>query len=360
MRIAGHELRHYELAYDRQVRWFNSSETSGEFVALRLFSGDGACGVAEAPVKPTWSGLSPRALAALVQDILLPALSATDVSDLEAVHAALAIYPGNQLAKMLVINACATLAASTDGRPLWQSLGGQGSVEVSWCVTRQAPASMAAEAEAMVAAHGFRTLKLKGGQGFDVDRDVLRSVRRAVGDAIILTVDANGAYAMAEAADYVRMLADEGASIAEDPCEMAPDDAFACLAAASTLPILIDMPCVSARDAAAFISSGAKAISVKPGRIGLAEADQIARRCLAAGVGICSGMYAESALGTLISLQFSSSLATPLLPAEQSFYLIMRKQVLREPLRIASGRIELPAVARMDEMIDWSQTTRLR
>ena len=45
------------------------------------------------------------------------------------------------------------------------------------------------------------------------------------------------------------------------------------------------------------------------------------------------GMYAESALGTLISLQLSGALREPLVPAEQSFYLMMREQILREPLQ---------------------------
>lgn len=359
MRIADYELHHYQLPYSRPVEWFNSRETSGEFVALRLFSDDGACGVAEAPVKPTWSGLSARALVALLVDILLPAVRPVDVSDPEAVDRALARYPGNQLAKMLVGNACAMMAASAEGKPLWRSLGGERSVELSWCVTRQPPAAMAAEAEAMIARHGFRTLKLKGGQGVEVDRAMLRAVRQAVGDDVVLTVDANGAYSLEDAAAFVRLLADEGVSIAEDPCLLQPDAALARLVAASPLPILVDMPCVTAQDAAAFIAAGASAISAKPGRVGLSEARRIVRLASATGVGLCSGMYAESALGTLVSLQFSAALPQPILPAEQTFYLLMGAQVLREPMPIVSGRIELPDHADIAAMVDWSKTTRI-
>lgn len=115
MRIAGHELYVYQLPYRRPVTWFNSTEDAGEFVALRLFGEDGSRGVAEAAVKATWSGLSPGALVSIVQDVLLPSLAGQDVSDLQAVRRTLSIFPDNQLAKMLVVNACATLSANGAG-----------------------------------------------------------------------------------------------------------------------------------------------------------------------------------------------------------------------------------------------------
>ena len=89
----------------------------------------------------------------------------------------------------------------------------------------------------------------------------------------------------------------------------------------------------SLEDAAQFLERGATALSVKPGRIGITQAARIAELAAQQGANLCSGMYAESALGTLISLQLSGALREPLVPAEQSFYLMMREQILREPLR---------------------------
>jgi hypothetical protein len=66
-------------------------------------------------------------------------------------------------------------------------------------------------------------------------------------------------------------------------------------------------------------------------------------------------MYAESALGTLVSLQLSCALRRPVVPAEQSFYLMMRDQILREPLEISGGCVRLPAIGAIDTMIDWNR-----
>jgi len=359
MNIAGHELHRYRLRYRRPVKWYNSQETEGAFVALRLFGDDGARGVAEAPVKATWCGLTPGALVTLVEELYLPALSGVNVTDLAAVRTKLAIFPDNQIAKMLMINACASLAATHAGTPLHAMRNGTRSVEVSWCVTRQPPDVMAAEATAMVLSHGFSSLKLKGGQGFDCDRQVLREVRRAVGDKVALTVDANGAYRLDEADDYLQLLADEGVILAEDPVQYSPDAEFTALKERSPLPLLVDAPCITAKDAKAFLEAGARTISIKPGRIGYAEADAVHDLARHYGAGVCAGMYAESALGSLLSLSFASALGEPVAPAEQSFYLLMSDQVLGIPLAIESGRIVLPNIADIDALVDWERVTHL-
>jgi L-alanine-DL-glutamate epimerase-like enolase superfamily enzyme len=219
---------------------------------------------------------------------------------------------------------------------------------------------MAREAAEVIAAHGFRALKIKGGQGIETDIAALRRIRAAVGDAIDFYVDANSAYPGAEAADYVRIIAAEGAKVAEDPCPLQPDAQFAELTANSAIPVLVDSSCASLKDATQYLERGAKALSVKPGRIGISEARRIAELARRSGANVCSGMYGESALGTLISLQFSGALEAPLVPAEQSFYLMMRDQVLREPLRIEGGRVRLPTASDTAALVDWDKVERCR
>ena len=355
MRIAEWSLHFYRLPYSRPVRWFNSVEDGAVFILLKIVTSDGSVGVAEASIKPTWSGVSPRSIAAVLEDLLLPAAQDVDATDTAAVSQKLALFPENYLAKMLVDDACWTLRATVVREPLWRLLKGGETVEVSWCVTRQPPDEMAREAAEITGRHGFRALKIKGGQGMEMDLSALRKIRAAVGSAVEFYVDANSAYSRAEAAEYIRAIAGEGAKIAEDPCQLHPDSQLAELLAASPIPVLVDSNCASLKDAAQFVERGATALSVKPGRIGISEARRIADLAAQKGANVCSGMYAESALGTLISLQLSCALRGPLVPAEQSFYLMMRDQVLREPLHIRDGRVRLPAVNDISALIDWDR-----
>src|SRR4249919_2017526 len=125
MRIAEWSLHFYRLPYSRPVQWFNSVEDGAVFVLLRIVGSDGSMGVAEAPLKPTWSGVSPRSIAAVLEDLLLPAVQDIDVADAAAVSRALARFPENYLAKMLVDNACWTLRAAAGHEPLWRLLKGE-------------------------------------------------------------------------------------------------------------------------------------------------------------------------------------------------------------------------------------------
>lgn len=358
MQIDGFALYAYTLPYRREVRWFRSVETEGDFVVLRL-SSNGAVGIAEAPVKPTWSGLSARALEAIISDIYIPALGNVDVSDAALVRETLALFPGNELAKMLVQNACLALSANAAQLPLWRYVGGSREVELSWCITRQPPRNMAAEAASVVAEHGFRTLKVKGGQGFDVDREVLRAIRKEVDDAVSLTVDANSAYDRAEVRDYISMLVDQGVSIAEDPCMLTADPGLADLVASSPIPVLVDMPCTSLDSALSLMQAGARALSIKPGRIGITEASAMRDAVTERGFEMCSGMYAESLLGTQISLAFSSTIAQPFLPAEQTFFKIMQRQVIDMTPKIADGRITQSDEVDPGSRVDWKSVTRI-
>src|SRR5436190_918760 len=166
MRLAEHALYCYRLRYERPVRWSDIVEDAAPFVLLRLQSDTGHVGVAEITVKPTWCGVTARSLITTIEEMFLPLLATAELDDPTRVRALLDRIPENQAAKTLIDNACWDLYAARVGRPPWQQWGGGGRGELSWALTRQAPPAMAAEAAAMVARHGFRTLQGSGGQGF--------------------------------------------------------------------------------------------------------------------------------------------------------------------------------------------------
>jgi L-alanine-DL-glutamate epimerase-like enolase superfamily enzyme len=332
------------------VAWSNAVEDAGVFALLELTSDDGLVGIAEGTVKATWSAVSPRSLAAALEDVLLPRVIGRD---LDQVPQAFAGIPENRLAKALIDNACWTMRAAAAGKPLWRLWGGARQVELAWTVTRQAPALMAAEAREVCARYGFRTLKVKGGQGLETDLAALAQIRAAVGAQVALYVDANGAYRRAEAPGYVRAIAAAGACVAEDPSPLAPDGEFEALQRACGIPILVDASCASAADARLYLERGARALSAKPGRVGLSETRAVAALAAQAHAEVAVGIYAESLLGTLISLQLPGSM-----PAEQTFYLTMTEQVAALELPIRGGCIELPETADYAALVDWKKVER--
>jgi L-alanine-DL-glutamate epimerase-like enolase superfamily enzyme len=359
MRLAEHALHCYRLRYERPVRWSDIVEEAAPFVLLRLQSDAGFAGVSEITVKPTWCGVTARSLVAAIEEMFLPVLRTVELDDPATVRAALDRIPENQAAKTLIDNACWDLHAARHGRPLWRLWGGTGRVALSWALTRQAPRAMAEEAATMVARHGFRTLKVKGGQGLAVDIAGMREIRSAVGERVRLYVDANGAYPAPAALDYSRAMADAGAVMVEDPCALVPDAGFRKLQQDSPVPLLVDFGCTSLRDAALFIDQEARALSVKPGRFGLSSARAMEQLARQSGCVSVVGLMGESALGTFAALQFAAALPHPVLPAELSWFLAMTEQVTTTTPEIVDGAVELPDVASLESLIDWGALQRL-
>jgi L-alanine-DL-glutamate epimerase-like enolase superfamily enzyme len=352
MRLERWSLHFYRLPYAREVVWANAREDSGLFALLKLEAG-GCSGIAEGTLKDTWSGVSPKSLAAALEDFLVPRLREADLTDEKGVAKAFAGIPENRLAKGMIESACWTLRAAVAREPLCKLWDAGSSRDVAWTVTRQAPKAMAAEAAAVCAKHGFRVLKVKGGQGLDVDLRALAEIQSAVGDAVELYVDANSAYSRSEAADYVQALASTGVTVAEDPCTLQPDAQFEALQKASPIPILVDRSCASKEEAALYLERGARALSTKPGRVGLAESRTIAAMATLRGAKTAVGIYAESALGTLINLQQPGTMA-----AEQTFFLTMTEQVSTLVPAIRGGKIELPGEADLSRFVDWARVKR--
>lgn len=352
MKLERWSLHCYRLPYAREVVWANARESSGVFALLRLEAG-GCTGVAEGTLKDTWSGVSPRSLAAALEDFLMPRLRVVDLTDEKVVAQAIAGIPDNRLAKGMIESACWTLRAAIAREPLWKQWDAGRSRDIAWTVTRQAPKAMAAEAAAVCERYGFRVLKVKGGQGVDVDLRALAEIQAAVGAGVALYVDANSAYTQADAPDYVQALASAGVTVAEDPCPLQPDAQFAALQLASPIPVLVDRSCASREDVALYLERGAQALSTKPGRVGLAEARAMSALALQHAAQTAVGIYAESALGTLINLQQAGSMA-----AEQAFFLTMTEQVCTEVPEIRGGRIELPEEAELAQLVDWDRVRR--
>ena len=360
MKITAWSLHFYDLPYEREVVWANAVEHSGLYALLHLTDESGAEGVAEGTIKATWTGVSPRSLRAAFEDVLMSRVVGFECDGAAGAMKRLEGVPENRLAKAMIDNACWQIEACRVGQPLWKLWGGAPSVELTWAITRQPPALMAAEAAEVCASYGFRTLKVKGGQGLATDRTAMREIRAAVGDKVRLYVDANSCYKRSEGLDYSIAMRDLGATVSEDPCPLKPDAEFTQLQAGAGVPILVDRTCTSALDAAQYLEKGAAALSTKAGRIGFTEAREISALADAHGARVALGLYAESALGTLISLQYGAAIppSLQLVAAEQTFYLGMKEQVVTAMPTVKDGRIELPSEADYSKFVDWSRVRR--
>ncbi len=317
-----------ELSVERVVRRFAAAQSTAhgvlearESIEVTLVDFDGAFGRGEAAPLESFDGVSiERALGALESHRF--ALAGVDaVGALDACRAA------DPLAQALAAIDVALwdLAGRRAGRPIAALLAPDpaGAVEVNASVADLAVADAASAAAAAVAA-GYRTIKLKVGIGEDLAR--IRAVRAAIGPAVALRLDANGAWSPEEAE---RVLNAVGAlELVEEPVHGAGELA--------TLRGRVDARIAVDESAGAVADAVALKLSRSGGITGLL-AD--AARARAAGIDVYLTSTYEGPIGVAAALHAAAALAP--LPACGLATLELFEDP--SPLPVRDGAIAVPS-----------------
>jgi O-succinylbenzoate synthase len=187
---------------------------------------------------------------------------------------------------------------------------------------------------------GYLRIKLKIEPGWDVEP--VRAVRERFGDDLLLQVDANTAYTVADARHLAR-LDPFDLLLIEQPLDEEDVRGHAELAKTVRTPICLDESITSARAAAPAIALGACSIvNVKPGRVGgYLEARRIHDVCAAHGVPVWCGGMLETGLGRAANVALAA-LPGFTLPGDTSASDRYDRTDITEPFRLDRGHLAVP------------------
>jgi len=199
-----------------------SSETAGggavvarPLALVTLEASDGIVGRGEAAPLADYDGVSMDAVLAALE-LYAPLLARDDVTEhAEILESCAALDPLPQ-ALAAVDLALWDLAGQRAGQPVWALLGVEDPepIRVNATIGSVAPCEAAQEARAAAAA-GFTCIKVK--VGTPDDRQRLEAVREAVGDEMLIRVDANGAWTQLDAPERIRALSRFDIELFEEP-----------------------------------------------------------------------------------------------------------------------------------------------
>ncbi|MHB8274426.1 MAG: o-succinylbenzoate synthase [Dermatophilaceae bacterium] len=278
----------------------------------------------------------------VIRDHLIPRLQALgDRLTAERVATALAPVKGHPMSKAVLETAILDAELKETGVSFGQYLG---------AVHEKVPAGVSVgimdsidelvDAVAGYLAEGYLRIKLKIEPGWDIAP--VRAVRERFGNDILLQVDANTAYTLADARHLARLDPFDLLMI-EQP--MAEDDMLghARLARLIQTPICLDESIESARDAAAAITLGAcSVINVKPARVGgYLEARRIHDVAAAHGVPVWCGGMLETGIGRAANVALAG-LPNFVLPGDTSASNRYYTQDLTAPFILESGHLRVP------------------
>ena len=189
-------------------------------------------------------------------------------------------------------------------------------------------------------AQGYVRVKLKIEPGSDIE--LVRTVRKEFGDEIMLQVDANAAYAVADAM-HLKQLDEFNLLLIEQPL---PEDDLAGhveLARQIKTPICLDESITSFDTARGALDLKAcSIINIKPGRVGgYLEAKKIHDLCVSRGVPVWCGGMLETGIGRAANLALAA-LPGFSLPGDISASARYFARDITSPFVIENGHIAVP------------------
>ncbi len=346
MKIASARVIMADIPVARPHKMSFTTLEAVNFVFVRLETADGLVGWGEAACLggPTWSEESSESVAATIERYIVPWLVGRDASGIEVLSREMARrVQGNPFARAAVEMALWDLNGRALGVPVHRLLGGRvrDRVPLSWSLAVADAGAEIEEARAKVAA-GHRIFKIKTAArpvAEDVER--ARRLREAVGPDVSLRIDANQGWDRPTALRAIQALEPYGLDFVEQPVPRWDFEGMAEIGRRVNVPIMADESCFSPQDALQIARLGGVSIlglkvTKSAGIIGTMAISRIAE---AAGLGCYVGCMIETSLGTAAYLQVALAAAPVTWGCELFGPLLLKGDVVREPVRYADGAI---------------------
>ncbi|MEV7804636.1 o-succinylbenzoate synthase [Microbispora sp. NPDC088329] len=340
MEITGIELRRIAMPLVAPFRTSFGTETARDVLLVRVVTPEAeGWGECVAMSEPLYSSEYVDAAADVLRRFLIPALPRR--LDPQAVGPALAPFKGHRMAKAALETAVLDASLRITGESFARYLGAtRDRVPCGVSVGISGSVDELLDTVGAYVAEGYVRVKLKIGPGWDVTP--VRAVRERFGEDLLLQVDANAAYTLADARHLAR-LDDFDLLLIEQP--LADDDLVqhARLARSIRTPICLDESVESAAHAAAAISLGAcSVINIKPGRVGgYLEARRIHDLCRAHGVAVWCGGMLETGIGRAANLALAA-LPGFTLPGDTSASRRYFHTDVTPPFELDGGHLDVP------------------
>jgi len=287
---------------------------------------------------------------AVVTQVYGPLLTGCELSAVEELSARLSrARRGNLFARCAVETALFDALGRARGLSIAAMLGGpvRRRLELSGSIGIDEPPLMAEKAATLVAA-GYRTIKVKVGTlNLTQDLACVRQVRKAVGDAVAIRLDANAGWSYTEALTFIRGLGDLGIEYVEQPVAAEHMNAMVKLTRLAIVPILADESVHTPDDAYRVISAGAvDAIKIKISKVGgyiaarkIIDVAEAAGIKLVIGQGMCSSIEAAAEAQLACAYPHVCEVAEMVGPTK------LRDDLAKPGLDLGRGYLDLPSGA---------------
>ena len=342
MQLAALELRRVALPMVAPFRTSFGVEQERDVLFVRAISSDGAEGWGECVTSksPSYSSEFTDAALLTIRRFIAPPLLASGITALE-VGERLSSIRGHRMSKAAVEMAILDAELRSTDQSFARFLGGvRDRVDCGVSVGIEDDIGRLIDIVDRFIEEGYKRIKLKIEPGWDIEP--VRAVRDKFGDDLLLQVDANAAYTVADAR-HLAGLDEFGLLLIEQPLPEEDIAGHVELARIVKTPICLDESITSAGIAADAIARRACSIvNIKAGRVGgYIEARRIHDLCQAHGVPVWCGGMLESGLGRAANVALAS-LPNFTLPGDTSASDRYYATDVTEPFVLEDGQLAVP------------------
>lgn len=365
MRITNVEAIPVNIPFSGTINWKSGHMPGADNVIVKITAEDGTYGVGEATPRIGIYGETQQSIYYVVKDVLAPMLIGEDSFNLQKIWDKMSFAVWNPTAKGAIDIALYDLNGRLCGLPICKMLGGPYRTEIplSWTMAGTY-GSYQDEVDEVIhkTAEGYRSFKIKTGNG-DVDEDIrlLKEMKANCPEGTNLYIDVNMAYTREEAFKVLRAL--EGViSCVEEPLPSTDDEGRLALSKAVSTPILSDESTITVNDVYRQIRLGAiSRVGIKLPRTGFTLSTKIVHLAEIANLPCQISTQLESDLGTANCVQLAAAFKQISLPCEIAFYdENFSASLIKEPLVIQNGCLQLPEGPGSGVEIDWAQVDKYR
>jgi L-alanine-DL-glutamate epimerase-like enolase superfamily enzyme len=336
---------HLPFDPDLHLKFAYRTSSGADHVLVRVSTNEGLTGIAEAPARPEIYGETQASIVAIIDKYFGPYIKGKNPFELEDIHSKLDHIPYNYCAKAAIDIAIHDIIGKALNVPVYQLLGGKSrdSIPLSWMVSMNSTKKMVEECQRFWEM-GIKGFKIKTGLDFTDDLEKFRAIRQTLGKNAILYIDANQGYkSIKNAIKFIQKLEEDGLAYVEEPFPVENKRGRLEASRAISVPMMGDESCFTPADVARELALGAIGIVlVKIARTGFYKTKKILYLCQEEGIPCIIGSQGDSSIGAAASAHAAVAFQNILFPAEISYHLRMKGELLKSPLTISKGELVVP------------------
>ena len=365
MKITNLETIVFQLPGRSSYTWRSLRIPIGRYVILKIETDEGITGLGEAPAILSWGGEhgryfgeDPEIVCHVVDAYLAPILKGADPFSVKTILARMdEDVRGFPYTKAMVESALLDVVGRALNVPVYQLLGGAVRKEIPVChsVGVASPEEAAKEAT-QVLEDGIHSMQIKVPGEPKRDLEIVKAIRRAVGEDATIYPDINRGYKDTKTAinSVKAMHAEAAIAAVEQPVEGI--DAMARVSREVDIPVIVDEGCWTPQDTIEIVKrDSADIISIyftKSG--GLIRSMQVGAIARAAGLPVNVNGSLEGGVGNAANLHLAAALEGTVLPGVVTVNTLAGREqtkvggvfytddIITEPFEYADGHLKVP------------------